>query len=161
MSNIKNWFCNIVNNELHAYNRVSNRDLSICFNFLQIPDTTTIVMTIAIMKNKVKKNSLNPTNFAKVMSCIESSIEEVYWQECSDKEKIPKECFVSTNKMIDNQWYVQLCCHRLFFIPEEMLFPTIKHLFTQENIRTLKNNDLKEVAVLVNTDQYDFNAKFY
>ena len=77
MSNIKNWFCNIVNNELHAYNRVSNRDLSICFNFLQIPDTTTIVMTIAIMKNKVKKNSLNPTNFAKVMSCIESSIEEV------------------------------------------------------------------------------------
>ena len=40
---------------------------------------------------------------------------------------------------------------------EELLY----EMFSQENIKTMKDNDLTEVSVFVNTDHYDFNAKFY
>ena len=80
MRNVNNWFSIITNNDIHAYNKVNSRDLAICFNFLQIPDTSVVVLTATIMKNKVKKNSLDSRCFARVMSCIENSLNTV-WQE--------------------------------------------------------------------------------
>lgn len=158
MSNIKNWFSIITNNDLHAYNKVNTRDMAICFNFLQLPDTETVVMTITIMKNKVKKNSLDPKNFARVMSKIEAGLSEAYF---SQEEVAEEEYYQNVKSELPTQWYIQLCCHRVFFIPESGLWDVIKNLFNQENIRAMKDNDIEEVAVYVNTENYDFNGKFY
>lgn len=158
MNNIKNWFSIISNNEIHAYNKVSNRDLSVCFNFLQIPDTETVVMTVTIMKNRIKKNSLDPVSFAKLMDCIENSLSNTM---CEYKGYTEDEHFKNVKSQLTSQWYINLCCHRVFFIPEDGLWKTIKNLFNQDNIRTMKENCIEEVAVYVNTDSYDFNAKFY
>ena len=114
MSNINNWFSIISNNDLHAFNKVNNRDLSICFNFIQIPDTATVAMTVTIMKNKVKKNSLDPNCFARVMNCIEDSLYECCKEFNGNTEK---EHFFNVKDQLNNQWYIQLCCHRIFFIP--------------------------------------------
>lgn len=158
MNNIKNWFSIISNNEIHAYNKVSNRDLSVCFNFLQIPDTETVVMTVTIMKNRIKKNSLDPVSFAKLMNCIEDSLSNAMHEYEGYTED---EHFKNVKSQLTSQWYINLCCHRAFFIPEDGLWETIKNLFNQDNIRTMKENCIEEVAVYVNTDSYDFNAKFY
>ena len=41
------------------------------------------------------------------------------------------------------------------------MFFALKNLFNQSNIRAYKNMGIDEVAVFVNTDTHDFNAKFY
>lgn len=163
MSNIKNWLKIITNNDLHAYNKVSTRDLALCFNFLQIPDTSTVVMTVTVMKNKIKKNALEPVSFAKVMSCIEDSLSDTMWklQNTSIKDVDLPEYFVGIKSQLTSEWYVKLCCHRVFFIPEEALFEVLGGLFNQDKIRVIKSNFISEVSVFVNTDNYDFNAKFY
>ena len=74
MSYIKNWLEIISKNDIHAYNKVSSRDLAVCFNFLQIPDTDTIVMTLSVMKNRIKKNSLDPKSFARLLTCVEDGL---------------------------------------------------------------------------------------
>lgn len=158
MSNINNWFSIISNNDLHAFNKVNNRDLSICFNFIQIPDTATVAMTVTIMKNKVKKNSLDPNCFARVMNCIEDSLYECCKEFNGNTEK---EHFFNVKDQLNNQWYIQLCCHRIFFIPEKALWLLISHLFNQSNISKMKENNIEEVSVYVNTENYDFNGKFY
>lgn len=164
MSNTKKWLDIISRNEIHAYNKVNSRDLSVCFNFLQIPDTNTVAMTVTIMKNKVKKNSLEPSNFAKLMTQIENSlnITSEEWEQshlsCQTSEE---EYFVNTKSELSAQWYISLCCHRIFFIPETGVFFALKNLFNQSNIRAYKNMGIDEVAVFVNTDAHDFNAKFY
>lgn len=159
MRNVNNWFSIITNNDIHAYNKVNSRDLAICFNFLQIPDTSVVVLTATIMKNKVKKNSLDSRCFARVMSCIENSLNMV-WQENNTDTSI-SELYKETKSYLPTDWYVNLCCHRVFFVEEKFLFEVIKEMFSQENIKTMKDNDLTEVSVFVNTDHYDFNAKFY
>lgn len=164
MSNIKNWFNIISKNEIHAYNKVSNRGLAICFNFLQIPDTHTVVMTITVMKNGIKKNSLDPASFAKLMNCIENSLSNAeydYMGHTNDTGYTEAEHFKNMKSQLTSQWYITLCCHRVLFIPECGLWETIKSLFSQDNIRIMKNNCIEEVAVYVNTEHYDFNAKFY
>lgn len=159
MSNIKYWYDIISRNEIHAYNKVSSRDLAVCFNFLQIPDTKTIVMTITVMKNKIKKNSLDPKSFAKLMTCVEESLSNTLRE--TREETFEEEHFKNVKTQLSSQWYITLCCHRIFFVPESKLWDVIKNLFNQDNIRVLKNNDIEEVAVYVNVDSYDFNAKFY
>ncbi len=164
MSTIKNWFNILTNNEIHAYNRVTSRDLSICYNFLQIPDTDTIVMTVSVMKNKVKKNSLSPMSFARIMSCVEESLSDTQHEYINsgntydDSEDL---YFMSVKNKLADQWYIHLCCHRVFFIPEGALWSTIKNLFKQQNIQEMKSNDVSEVSVFINTEDYDCNAKFY
>lgn len=160
MNSINAWLKIIANNEIHAYNKVSGRNLAICFNFLQIPDTETIAMTVTIMKNKIKKNSLNPTCFARVMGCIESALHDTDI-ETEDRTDMLNEYYVNLKSSLSALWYTELCCHRVFFIPVSGLFSTIKNLFNQDNIVTMKDNDIEEVAVYVNTENYDFNAKFY
>lgn len=157
MSNIKNWFSIITNNELHAYNKVNTRGLAVCFNFLQLPDTDTVVMTVTIMKNKVKKNSLDPSCFAKVMSVIEGGLDTVYFS-VEDSEE---EYYRNVKSILPTEWYVQLCCHRVFFLSEAHLWDVIKNLFNQECIKTMRDNDIEEVAIYVNTENFDFNGKFY
>lgn len=159
MSNIKTWFDIISNNEIHACNRVSSRDLSICINFIQIPDTNTIVMTLAVMKNKIKKNSLDPQSFARLMRVVEESLDETYWK--CDRKSLEEEHLQNVKSQLSNQWYIKLCCHRVFFIPETELFEVVKNLFNQEQVSQIKAIGIDEVAVYANTDSYDFNAKFY
>lgn len=161
MSNIKDWLKIITNNDLHAYNKVNTRDLAICFNFLQLPDTETVVMTITIMKNKVKKNSLDPKSFARVMSSIESGLEDAYSSQVNQGKELEYEYYQNVKSELSTQWYVQLCCHRVFFIPENGLWTVIENLFNQNSIRTMKENDIEEVAVYANTENFDFNGKFY
>lgn len=163
MSNIKNWLDIISRNEIHAYNKVNSRDLSICFNFLQIPDTDTVVMTATVMKNKVKKNSLEPSNFAKLMTQIENSLSatEDEWEQLYSHTSSKEEYFVNIKSELSSQWYISLCCHRVFFLPDTGVFFALKNLFNQANIRAYKNMGIDEISVFVNTDTHDFNAKFY
>lgn len=158
MSDIKNWLEIISKNDIHAYNKVSSRDLAVCFNFLQIPDTDTIVMTLSVMKNRIKKNSLDPKSFARLLSCVEDGLLNTL-EECETETK--EEHFRNIKSQLSSQWYINLCCHRVFFIPEIEIWNTIKNLFNQDTIRTLKSNGIEEVALYVNTNNYDFNAKFY
>lgn len=164
MNNVKNWLSIVTNNDLHAYNKVNTRDLAICMNFIQIPDTETVAITITVMKNKVKKNSLPPLSFAKIMSAIEEALEtagEEWYDHNTVISNNEKEYFVNVKSELDNQWYIQLCCHRVFFIPEDGLWETIKNLFNQDVIGKMKENDVDEVSVFINTEDYDFNGKFY
>lgn len=160
---IKNWYNAIVNNDLHACNKVSTRDVAACINFIQIPDTETTIVTISVMKNKVKKNCLNPQNFARIMSCVENSLidslEDYRHEENTDA--VDNEYFYNLKSELDNSWYARLCCHRIFFIPSKALWVTIKNLFKQRNILIMKQNGLSEVSVLTNTEEYDFNGRFY
>lgn len=158
MSNIENWLSIITNNDIHAFNKVNNRDLSLCFNFIQIPDTNTVAMTVTIMKNKVKKNSLDPKCFAKVMSCIENNLYDCY---SNFTDRVEPEHFFNVKNKLSNRWYIQMCCHRIFFIPEKALWLVVESLFNQNNINTMKNNGIEEVSVFVNTENFDFNGKFY
>ena len=160
MSNIKSWLDAVIKNEIHAHNKVSNRGLAVCFNFIQIPDTETLIMTVTIMKNKVKKNSLDPKSFAKLMTCIEDSLSNIIWEN-GDNEPYEDEYFRNVKSQLSSQWYMCLCCHRVFFIPESGMWNAIRNLFNQKNVRVIKNNAIEEIAVYVNTDHYDFNAKFY
>ena len=159
MNNIKTWFEIISNNEIHAYNKVHSRDLSICINFIQIPDTTTVVMTLTIMKNKIKKNSLDPSRFARLMSIIENNLDELYWE--SDRCSLEAEHYKNVKSCLTNQWYIKMCCHRLFFVPECGLFDVLKQLFNQEQVSNIKCLGIDEISVDVNTNNYDFVAKFY
>lgn len=160
MSNIKNWLSIITNNELHAYNKVNSRDLSICFNFIQIPDTNTVAITVTIMKNKVKKNALDSKSFARVMGLIDEALDSAYYS-YKNKAAAEEEHFINVRDQLTDQWYIQLCCHRVFFIPEDSLWGVIENLFHQKSISEMKSNNLDEVSVYVNTDHYDFNGKFY
>lgn len=162
MSSIKEWYKIVTDNELHACNRVSSRDLALCFNFLQIPDTETIAVTVTVMKNKVKKNSLSPDNFARIMNCIEGALETTS-QEYSGLNEYDKDnvYFVGVKQQLNNQWYIHLCCHRIFFIPVGGLWITIKNLFEQSEVQYIKSNGITELSVLINTEDYDCNARFY
>ena len=158
MNNLKNWFSILSHNDIHAYNKVKSKNLAICFNFLQIPNTKTVVLTVTIMKNRVKKNSLDPQSFARVMSVIERSL---FSQIGTGDIEEEYEYYINIKSELSPQWYLQLCCHRIFFIPENNLWGVIKNLFNQDNIKTMKDNHIEEIAVYVNTENYDFNGKFY
>ncbi len=161
MSTIKTWLKTLKDHDMRAYNRVSSRDLALCFNFIQIPDTNSITLTVSVMKNKTKKNSLAPDSFSKVMRCLEEGLSESlsdYKQSGTIDTGI---FFTSVKNLITDQWYVQLCCHRVFFIPVDGLWDTIKNLFAQNNIQYITSCGITEVSVIVNTQEYDCNIKFY
>ena len=159
MDHINDWYKTITKNEIQAYNKVSSRDLALCVNFLQLPDTSTIVITVSVMKNKIKKNSLHPSNFCKIMSCFESNLLDVKWNQ--DTITSNEYYFSSVTRELTDKWYIQLCCHRVFFIPSNCLWDVIKTLFKQQNIQLFKDNNITEVSVFINTEDYDCNARFY
>ena len=164
---LETWLQRIKSNKLKAYNKVVSKEVSLCFNFLQIPDTDIIVMTMTVMKNQVKKNAMNPTIFSKVLSCIEKDLLESY--SCYDSEnevstefsEIEPYCFCATRDKLSNSWYFQLNCHRIFFIPESSLWSTIKYVFNRNSVQTIKGIGVSEISVFVCTDKYDCNMKFF
>nr|DAP04740.1 MAG TPA: hypothetical protein [Herelleviridae sp.] len=160
MTNLDYWWKILHNNDIHASNKVSTFEQAICVNFLQIPDTNTLAMTLTVMKNKTKKNSLSPTSFAKLMDCIEDGLNQAQ-NELPEWVTMENEHFINLKYDLKTTWYIELCCHRVFFIPQESLFSTIENIFNKDHMDTLKESGIEEVSVVVNTDDYDFNAKFY
>lgn len=163
MDNIKTWLKIIENNNIHANNKVSTADVAVCINFLQIPDTEVVIVTITMMKNKSKRVALDVVNFAKAMSCMEDALSTVEgW--CDENHKYNKyyEYFQKHNELdLSKNWFIQLCCHRVFFVPDFSLWKVIESMFCSPRIKLLKSLGLYEISVLVNTDNYDFNTKFY
>ena len=160
MTNLSKWFSMVSNNDIRAYNKVSSRGLAICLNFIQIPDTDSVVVTFAVMKNRIKKNSLDPQSFARILSIIEEGLMEVYW-DSDNREGFQDEYFRNLKSDLADKWYIKLACHRVFFIPADSLFEVIKNLFSQDKVSHIKATGIEEITVFVNTENYDFNAKFY
>lgn len=159
MKPIDKWLKIAKSNGIHACNRTSSKDVSACFNFIQLPDTDTVVLTLTVTKNGIKKNALEPGRFRALMNQVEDALSSAYI-EFEEELKYP-EYFCSLKSDLSTDWYVTLCCHRVFFIPEKAVFSVIQHLFTQDHTRYIKECGINEIAVYVNTEQYDFNGKFY
>lgn len=158
MSNIKDWYSIITTNDIHAQNKVSSRNLALSFNFIQIPDTQTIVLTVSVIKNKVKKASLSKSSFGAILQKIENGLKVVSEGYAGPLEP---EHFESMNQVLKDCWYITLCCHRVFFIPTNCLWETLKELFSWGNLKPIRDEGIEEISVFVNTDEWDFNAKFY
>lgn len=162
MSNVKNWLTIIKNNDLRAYNKVNTKELAVCFNFIQVTDTNTVMITMSIMKNGVKKVSMSQDNYSNFVSFLEELLLEVQ-EEVKDKYDydICPEYFESMRYKVSQSECKTICGHKVFFIPDVSIWDVIKHLFHQANINEYKEYGIKEVAVFINTDSYDFNGKFY
>lgn len=158
MSNIKSWYKAITNNDIHAQNKVSSSGLALSINFIQLPDTDTVLITVAVIKNKLKKASLGKSSFGNIMHLFEKQISLV--GESYDGPTEP-EHFERMDKVVGNCWYITLCCHRVFFIPVDSLWETLKEMFSQKIIELIKKEGVEEISVFVNTKNWDFNAKFY
>lgn len=160
MKNIKKWLSLVTENSLHASNKVHIRKgMALSFNFLQIPSTSTVIIAVTIMKNRVKKNALNSGCFAKIMGIIEHALYSTL-MELNTSEKMEEEYFVRTNDILSNQWYIRLGCHRIFFIPKTSVWSVISNLFYRENVMEMRFNDLDEISVSVDTDDYNFHSIF-
>ena len=157
------WLQEIIENKTKAYNKVTTNKLALCFNFLQIPDTKVIVMTMTVMKNKSKKNAMHPTFFSKLLFCIEQQLLDTQCEEASFEEssELEQYFFSSMKSKLSNRWYSQLNCHRIFFIPDTSLWNTINTVFHKNTIQMIREVGISEVSVFIDTDNHDCNMKFF
>lgn len=153
MDTIKNWLELAKQHHLRVTNEVSTDDLSLCANLLSIPTTHTIAVTITFMKNGKKKNAAPPHVFARVMKVIEHLMQGV-----DDEGYKISDHFQPVN--LSTQWYYTLDCHRIFFITESAAPVFIAELIKQRYLQVIMGNDVKEVRVIADTGQYQFNIKF-
>lgn len=149
-------FKKLKENKLKAYNHVHTQNLSMCINFLGT-EQDTITMTLTIMKERRKKNSLDPREFAVALSLLEKWLDEIDVQYSVNEYPF----FTPFRNQLPVSWYKYLECHRVFFIPKELLWQTIGHLFTSDNIARLQKTGLSEISVFVDTLEHEGSLNFY
>lgn len=144
-----------------ANNKVKGGGVSLCLNFLQIPDTQTVVITVSIVENNKKKIALSPLNFFKIMNLLESSLSEcaVEYQDSTATEDEKEEYFINLTNFLGDEWYNTLKCHRVFLIPESALFMVINRIFSLDNINEIKQYDVDRVLAKISTENYKFVVK--
>lgn len=159
MNDLKKWFKLVNDNGIVSRNKALSYQISLCFNFLQIPKTDTVIFTVSVMENRKRTRALSREHFNGMMNVIEWSLLEV--QENSLDDTHNPYYYISMKPIIPDSWYRKLRCHRLFFIPNNQLWKTIERVFNHENISSLtKNFGVKEISVFVDTMDYDCNLRF-
>lgn len=151
MNEIQHWLKVAKENSLKVINMASVDDLAICLNILDIPKVDTSAITISVMKQGKKKNSLPPFCFAKVMRVFENLLEKLKNDEDSAYFKQ-----VGT----ETKWYKVLDCHRIFFIPAPSVGDFLSLLLSKQGINLIKAQGLSEVYIIANTKYYNFSAGF-
>lgn len=157
MDNLRNLIDSMRKEKIRAKNKVRTSGLALCFNCLQVPHTDMIAITLTVMCNKRKKNALHPSYFAKIMRVIEQELNDIsknYDIKCDL-------CCRSLNMSINPIWYQYLDCHRLFFVPENILWVTLGRLFNQSNTEVIHESGIQEISVNVQTNNSDCIIKFF
>ena len=144
-------------NKVKAYNYTHTQNLSMCINFLGTENQDTVIMTLTIMKQRKKKNSLDPREFAVALSLLEKWLDEVDAQYSVNKYPF----FTPFRNQLPVSWYKYLECHRVFFLPKELLWQTIGHLFTSDNLAQLQDTGLSEISIFVDTSEHEGSLNLY
>ena len=159
MNNLNEWLKLVVDNGIVSRNKVISYQTSLCFNFLQIPKTDTVIFTVSVMENRVRTRALSRHEFTGMMNIIERSLLEV--QENSLDGYCNQYYYISMKPIIPDTWYRKLRCHRVFFIPSNQVWNTIERVFNYNNIEDLTTDfGIKEFSVFVDTMDYDCNLRF-
>lgn len=158
MNNLKTWIRTIYDNNICAVNRVSTNELAACFNFLEIPSTGTIALTVSVMKGGVRKGRLDPQSFARLMKCVEDRL--TLSEQLATGEDVCPEHFKNLKAKLELVVYCNMNCHRLFFIPKSALWVTIDSLFDKSANLTMRVCGVSEIVAHVNTCNHNFVLEF-
>lgn len=158
MNNIKTWIKAIYGNNIRAVNRVSTNELAACFNFLEIPSTETIAITVSIMEGGVRKGRLDPQSFARLMKCVEDKL--ALSEQLANGDDVCPEHFKNLKSKLELVVYYNMNCHRVFFIPKSALWVTIDSLFDKSANLTMNVCGVSEIVAHVNTCNHNFVLKF-
>lgn len=158
MDNIKIWIKSIYNNNIRAVNKVSTNELAACFNFLEIPSTETIAITVSIMEGGVRKGRLDPQSFARLMKCVEDRL--TLSEQLATGEDVCPEHFKNLKSKLELVVYYNMNCHRVFFIPKSALWITIDNLFNKSTNLVMKACGIAEIVAHLNTCNHNFVLKF-
>jgi hypothetical protein len=142
-----------------AHNHINTQNLSMCITFLGIESRDTVAIAITVMKDKQKKVAMDQYHFLMVMNTLETWLKDM--SRLSDKHYgFPY--FIPFGKSLPN-WYKEsgLNCHRVMFIPKEVMWNTIGYFFQKSHIRTMKSCKLTSVVVSVDTPEHEAKIKFY
>lgn len=158
MSEVNDWLKAIKEQEIHAVNKCNVEGLSLCFNFIEIPESNGIVaLTLSVLNDGHRRNAMNPISFARIMNDIEGSLYNV-----AEIGKVENPlCCCSVVSKIDKDWYRFIRAHRVFFITKETLWVAIKEIFDSHGIECFKNEDVAGVSVYVNTSDYRCSMRFH
>ena len=140
----------IKKNHITAFNYSRSNNSSVCFNFIELPNTKDVILTVTMMKNKKKTISLDSKSFAKAMGIIESRLDNLLSEEDCD---FPY--FSSIHNQLNRGIYHSLKCHRMFVIPEYLLFDTVKVLSSVNAMEQLKLScSIEEISLYVRTTSH-------
>jgi hypothetical protein len=144
----------VKNHNITSFNLTKRQGLALCINFLEIPvnDSGVIAVTVSVMENRKKKAKLDAIGFARVCSEIEGLL--LSFSNVDDDKNIPY--WVSLVPYLLDGWYSKLKCHRLFFIPKELLPQVIMGFTNKGFIAELRlAGNLKEVSFYLKTNTHD------
>ena len=131
--------------KIHANNTSSTEGPTLCFNFIEVPDTSGSILTVAILKDGFKRRALEPSDFSSVMRTIERS-----WDGYE----------VVAGRGMDSSWFRMLNCQRFFFIPTNLIFTIIRSLFTIQNMDEWWRHGVTEVTGMVKTESHSLKIDF-
>lgn len=114
---------------LKAENTSISSKLTLCFNFLEIPNEPLYIMTLSVLINNHRSNAMVPMDFARTVSSLERILDKV-----AEQEHITDDILCnSLHGELENTWYKVLDCHRVFLIPMCSLWVVIKELYSLLN----------------------------
>lgn len=109
---------------LKACNISESKELTLCFNILEIPNEDVSILTLSVLLKGERKNALIPMDFAKLLSNLERILQKV-----SEMSPVKDDLlFSSLNNKISSSWYKQLDCHRIFLIPTDSCWLVLERL---------------------------------
>lgn len=149
MTTLQKCYKVISSERVHATNTTHiEKGMSVCVNFIQLPypEEATTLMTVTAMKNGRKLNCIPPMSFAKVMSCIEESLE-------SFDDYFPYN--VPLVQSLQDDWYIRIGCHRVFLVRTPDIFKTLSTVFSSDNVHAIKDEEICGIRVIINSLNHD------
>lgn len=147
--NLDALYASLKRNNKRSLNLYESRSLSICIGFLGTPEYDVVTMTVTIIKNGLKQKAMEPVLFSKTIGKIENWLYDI-------KEKHDKIfddlLFAPTAKVLPRNWYSLLVSHRVFFIPEDIMWETIGSLLSLDHLEELEDLGIR-VTAFVDTDK--------
>lgn len=151
--NLMPYFKSLKQNKIKCKNYVRTREEALCFNILEIPPTEELpqpefsILTVSVMYRRKKRAKLADSSFAKVMNTLEETLELIRYKYGIEDTL----CLTPVhNTKVNNSWYSLVECHRLFFLPTEMVFSVLEEL-TSASFLSLLNGVVSETSFYVNT----------
>ena len=154
VKNVKNWLSIAKQEGIRTRNMSMTPEISICCNLVSIPYEDTVAFSIAFMRNfELQNNVIKPLDFPPLMDIFENTMNYL-------KETYPEYYKPGHFMRITDKWTGIFKCQRLFFIPENTVASLIMTLFTKENVQAIKTHGVREIYLVVNTTEYEYNSQF-